>query len=59
MSNISAIASRRAGVGTVVHNVGGALKRWWVAYTVWRIERWAGAGGAAACGARAPSRADP
>ena len=39
MSIISGAVSRRAPVGVVVLAVGTTVKRWWLAYMTWRIER--------------------
>jgi hypothetical protein len=35
------VAGRRTHVGAIVHSAGGALARCWIAYTGWRMERWA------------------
>jgi hypothetical protein len=41
MFAVSGIALQRTGVGAIARAVGGAVARWWVAYTIWRIEQWA------------------
>jgi hypothetical protein len=41
MSTVSGTATHRTDVGAIVHAVGGAIARWWIAYTTWRIEQWA------------------
>jgi uncharacterized protein YjiS (DUF1127 family) len=35
------IASPRLGAGAVVRALGSAVLRLWLAYTAWRLERWA------------------
>lgn len=40
MSTVSSIAPQRTDVGSIVRAVGGAIARWWTAYTIWRMEQW-------------------
>lgn len=39
MSTTSSIATRRIPTGGPAHTLAGVIKRWWVAYVTWRIER--------------------
>jgi uncharacterized protein YjiS (DUF1127 family) len=41
MSTVSNLATHHGGAGAIVRAVGGPIARWWIAYTTWRIERWA------------------
>ncbi len=41
MGTVLSVASLRTDVGAIVHSAGGALARCWIAYTGWRMERWA------------------
>jgi uncharacterized protein YjiS (DUF1127 family) len=42
MSTISSLSPPHdASAGGMARAVGYALRRWWLAYTAWRIERWA------------------
>jgi hypothetical protein len=44
MSTILGLPSRPApDVGSIVRAAGGAIARWWVAYTAWRVGRLAAA----------------
>ena len=39
MRTLSGLAPPRAAAAVLAHAAGGALMRWWAAYTTWRIER--------------------
>jgi uncharacterized protein YjiS (DUF1127 family) len=39
MSTISGLADQHDGAGAILHAIGTGMRRWWVAYTSWRIER--------------------
>jgi hypothetical protein len=39
MSTITTVPSRRVAASDGIRAAGSAVARWWVSYTVWRIER--------------------